>query len=535
MKWLVALCAALAGIAAGMWSGNSSNAPSASQVTVAAAAPQPLAERSSAVAQILTALRGKPGLQQFAMLAEPLSRLTGAEMGEVLERVERDSRESTEYRVGGLFKWWLDRDPDAASAWALPRLKLLAQDGPLAFQPGGSDSTIVQAWGKRFPEKGLELARAYPRSGVAASLLWNTLEKARANPPGDGWVIIREFPDGDAKAQEVPRFLEVWAKKDVPASFAAAQSLAPGSIRDQSIRALLPLVAATDAALAFEEYNKLRRPDSELLTKIITGAASTDPAGMAAWLLKLEPAQFAQAAPWLVDKWAAQDPAAALTWALANGAALSWRGDDNKRAYRHTPFGRITSITTSEKGPDPLGTAITKHPSATLAWLHALPPGPQRDGIAERLLTGAGIDDALKLFGELRQSAQELAAFSIAQKLAKDPKRAIDWASSLPTGTTRENAWISFGQNATPGIDPPKGPDRDAWLRGKVFAPGILNSGPEVSLSLVLEINNLALRRQAFDGAMESYSRQPSTTEKAREWMESANLPEAWKAKWRKE
>src|SRR5215207_2917363 len=110
MKWLVALCAALAGIAAGMWSGNSSNAPSASQVTVAAAAPQPLAERSSAVAQILTALRGKPGLQQFAMLAEPLSRLTGAEMGEVLERVERDSRESTEYRVGGLFKWWLDRD-----------------------------------------------------------------------------------------------------------------------------------------------------------------------------------------------------------------------------------------------------------------------------------------------------------------------------------------------------------------------------------------------------------------------------------------
>ena len=115
MKSLIPFCTALVGFAVGMWSTDSSETPVAQPQVPAPTTSEP--ERPDALAEILTALRMKPGLRQFAALSEPMSRLTSEQMGKLIERTQRDSREYSEYHSGWLFKWWLERDPTAASAW----------------------------------------------------------------------------------------------------------------------------------------------------------------------------------------------------------------------------------------------------------------------------------------------------------------------------------------------------------------------------------------------------------------------------------
>ena len=533
MKSLIPFCTALVGFAVGMWSTDSTEVP-----VVHLKAPVPTTsepERPDALAEILTALRMKPGLRQFAAMSEPMSRLTSEQMGKLIERTQRDSIETWEHHSGWLFKWWLERDPAAASAWFQPRLRLFAQDGSVFGFSSNSDTEMIGAWAKAFPDDALNLAREFPDSGLASSLIYPILAQRKSQPENELWPILRDLPEGKGRAKQTERFMAKWGKKDAASAFAAAAALAPGRTRDAALVVVLPELAATDAKLAFEQYNKLGLADPELVTKMIAGAATKDPAGIAEWLTTLDAVQFTQAAPSLVETWAAKDPAAALAWAAAHNVPLVVGRDFlGNTEITHHGFTRSMGHRTDTNAYNSLATAMGYQSAATLTWFYSLPAGPERDRMASRLLSVATADQAIRLFDELPPEARRDAASTVAWKLSAKPKDATAWIDKLPSGPVREQVWYALGQQAANKFDPPVGPDRDAFLRGKIFLIG-LQAAPTDALDLTLEINNPTKRREVLDSIMEKQTRDATSdsASKSREWIEKANLPDEWKAKWR--
>ena len=245
--------------------------------------------------------------------------------------------------------------------------------------------------------------------------------------------------------------------------------------------------------------------------------------------------QFTQAAPSLVEKWAAKDPAAAFAWAAAHDVPLVVGRDFlGNMEYAHHGFERSMGTRAGSDGQSSLATAMDKQPAATLSWFYSLPAGPERDRMASRLLSAANADQAIKLFDELPPEARRDAASTVAWKLSAKPKDATAWIAKLPNGPVRERAWYALGQYEAPNFDPPAGPDRDAFLSGKIFRFGA-NADPTDALDLTLEINNPAKRHEVLDSIMEKQTRDAASdlASKSREWIEKANLPDEWKAKWR--
>jgi hypothetical protein len=532
MKWLVSIVATCAGIAAGWWSRDfqTPDSPtSATQRIENIATPSP--ESVGPLAKIQSALRMKPGLQQFAALSEPLARLGPEAIGALIESVEREGREQRDYRSGWLFKWWLQRDPEAASAWVMPRLQLLVQDGPLGTGTN-AEADMADAWAKAFPQRALKLAREYPRAAIAGTLLYHAAHKRRDAPPIETWAIFSDFPEGPARAKEASRFLSEWAKKDAGSAFAAAQSLNAGQTRDQALEAVLPLLAATDTNLAFEHYERLGLSNPELVNKMIVNSGSKDPASVAKWLTQLHPAQFAQVATPFLEKWAAKDPAAAFSWAVEHGARLSMQGQEFTE-MRHHGFGRNLSMSFGRPGPDALKAAMTAQPEAALGWLRSLPQGAQREQMAERFLSYVKPEDAVRLFKELGPGSRGRAISTMGSTLSGDPKRATEWVATLTAGPERQNAWYRLGQFEASALNPPVGAERDAWLEGRVIGTGFLSRTPAETLNMVMEIQNAQKQREAFDQVMEAVKSDNAKRVQAVTWMEKSKLPEAWKAKWR--
>lgn len=537
MKPLIPLCTALVGFAVGMWSTDSIVAPASQSPSIATAtSEQRTPERPDALAEVLTALRMKPGLRQFAALSEPMSHLSPEQIGKLIERSERELRAGSDHHSGWLFKWWMDRDPAAAAAWFQPRLRMLAQEGSDFSFSSDSNTEMIGAWARKYPDDALALAREFPRSGLVSSLIYSVIEQKKALPDSELWSLICQFPEGKGRVKPSERFLSKWAKKDAATAFAAVAALAQGPTRDAALIAVLPELAATDAKLAFEQYNKFGLNDPKLVTKIIAGAASKDPVGIADWLTQLDPVQFTQSAPWLVDQWAAKDPAAAFAWATTHRVPLNVRGDQlGDIEISHSGFQRSFGHRASNDGMNALATAMDKQPAATLAWLHALPAGPERDRMTSRLLSAAKPEQAIKLFDELPPEARRDGAYTVVSKLYTNPKSATDWAESLPNGPVRERAWFALGQSEGTKSDPPAGPDRDALLSGRIVRYSS-NTDPINALNMSLEISNPAKRREALDGIMERQTLVSETfgwAAKSREWLEKANVPDDWKAKWR--
>ncbi len=535
MKPFIPLCTALVGFAVGLWSRDSQVTPPASSPTPIAPAQQE-PERTDTLSEVLRALRLKPGLQQFAALSEPLTRLNSAQMGALIERIERDSHQDSDWRSTWLFKWWLERDPDAASAWVLPRFRLLAQDRTDVGLDADGISQMIGSWAEKFPADALKLALEKPQSGLAGSLLFYVLKMKKDRPESESWSVLRDFPESRGRVREAERFIKKWAEKDTAAAFAAAQALAAGGTRDSSLAAVLPELAAKDAAFAFEQYNKLGLSDPELVTKMIAGAAAKDPAGIAEWLTGLDAVQFKHAAPWLVQKWAAQDPAAAFHWAAEHKVKLTGYWDfewGDRVSYTHSGLGRSMSWKGSSGGPSAVVAAMSKKPEATISWLNTLPFGPERDRMTSLLITAAKADQAIQLFNTLPPEARRDGAYKIASKLTHDPKRGTEWIATLPAGLVRERAWYAFGQIDTGKYGPSPGRDRDAFLSGQAFRFGVTD--PEYSLNTMLKIANPTKRREVFDSAMQRHttSQSPTWPENARAWMEHADIPDEWKTKWR--
>jgi hypothetical protein len=172
-------------------------------------------------------------------------------------------------------------------------------------------------------------------------------------------------------------------------------------------------------------------------------------------------------------------------------------------------------------------------PEATLAWVRSLPAGSvERERWTEEAILHVKLEQKLALFNELSPEGQRLAVTQVVHSFGKDSAAAQKWASSLPLGPARNEAWRTLGMLANKPLDLPPGPDRDAMLHGRAIGFGERLAEP--SFALVMQISDPVRRRDAFDDAMQDLTEGPwGQKEKARAWMEQADIPEDWKQPWR--
>ena len=193
----------------------------------------------------------------------------------------------------------------------------------------------------------------------------------------------------------------------------------------------------------------------------------------------------------------------------------------------------------------PLASALGAKPEATLAWLRALPAGPERERYLEfAVSTMPDHRLAQPLVAELPLEAATRAAGSIAGRLAYEKMEdARQWAESL-AGTLRAAAWTAIGRTRSEPLPLPPGPDRDAMLSGLATAQAVM--APVKSLDHAIEIGDAALRRRTFEDVMWKLNRGPidlgggawesgaseSALAAARAWVERAKIPEDWRRAW---
>jgi len=184
----------------------------------------------------------------------------------------------------------------------------------------------------------------------------------------------------------------------------------------------------------------------------------------------------------------------------------------------------------------PMEVAIEKNPAAVKSWLRAQPAGDARDtAVVQTLRAMREPQEMIPLLSMLPPDATPEAAKVIAGKFQGSFDAAKQWAGNLPAGPTRTAAWTALGEQRGLAIVPelPRGPDRDAMLRGMAQAPLSSVRSPERPMEYVLKIDDPALRRQTFDNVMNGWIANPKRRESAGPWLDGAPVPEEWKAKWR--
>jgi hypothetical protein len=186
-----------------------------------------------------------------------------------------------------------------------------------------------------------------------------------------------------------------------------------------------------------------------------------------------------------------------------------------------------------------LEAAIIEKPEATMEWLRALSPGPERTRLIELAALAADKNaDIESLVADLPEDAAGRVVKRVAMSMRDDQERIQRWAGDLPAGPARDAAWRAVGLTAKAGtLSLPPVPDRDAmfdgvaqWHRDDV-AQG---------WSYLQQIDDPDRRRQAFDDLIRDI-RPPQDywlpddkrVRIFREWMANTEIPEEWKKPWR--
>ncbi|MHA3771709.1 hypothetical protein ACXR0O_09255 [Verrucomicrobiota bacterium sgz303538] len=491
--------------------------------------------RESALGNALSELlQPSNDLQGLVAFGNAVEQLDSKQFEQILDRLEHDRTQRIDDRPAWLFKQWLKRDRAAAMAWLQPRLDALAQDGPLGFTfTWEARGSIVLAWAETDPQSAFDYAREHPQSGLATQLLWKVMGAWSARGDRARVALALDFPSGNARDTALHDLHQSWATDDPVAAFASAQTLPLGDVRSQVINDVLIEWGKRDAAAAFSQYKALGLDDSALLSKLLASSAAQNPMPALGWLQQLDDSQFGRCAPEVVESWARRDPAAALGWALANGVRISLQSDLITELKHDGFFGRTT--TSSTKSVSPLAEAFKSKPAETLAWLHSLPAGGERDRVLELAIPASpDLERALKLFEMLSPDAAARAAGKMGFRFVDAPERAKDWTLSLPAGPVREAALQTLGIFVT-GLELPPGPERDAYLSGSVHRSTLNGTAqtPTEKLQIIEKIGNPVLRRDVLNETMEEYVTLKWSSKEAAKALDAANFPEEWKRRWR--
>lgn len=433
---------------------------------------------------------------------------------------------TTTDRLSWLFLWWQKRDPQAAAIWIQPRLLAAAQDGPTSKMYVTSADEMILGWAKADPQAALDFARRYARSALSRTLLVAALDAWPTRDRESRLAIALEFPAGPARDEATQHLLENWAADEPAGALARSRALPNEKTREKAVSAVLRKWSEKDAAGALAQYQTLGLSDRALLSDLVSNEARIHPAEAAEFLTQLDPAQIAHTGPEVVDAWAQSDPAAALAWALDHGVSVAVHVVLSEKV---THDGLERTTTSMGGGFSPLASALEKKPEETLAWIGALPAGPDRDRLLESAINAKlKLEQALQLFSSLTPEAAARTAASMAAKFTNDLARGEEWASALPAGAAREQAWAGLGQIGGEKITPPSGADRDAYLSGRVNGSGL--RGAE-KLDVALQISDPVKRRDVMDEYIEGFGK--FAAKETRAWLDTAQVPEDWKIRWR--
>lgn len=260
--------------------------------------------------------------------------------------------------------------------------------------------------------------------------------------------------------------------------------------------------------------------------------AEKDPRQAIEWLSSLTPGQFARHSPSVAQVWAGRDPAAALSWALENGVAVSSRGEIREEVI-HNGLGRSTMSSVSIGSV--LSSAFESKPEETLAWVRSLPAGADRERMLELSVDYLKTaEQRVALFNELPPDAALRSAGSVARRF-DSVKEGRAWVESLPSGPTRLEAWRGLGGiDSTAPVDLPSGPERDAMLSGRAFSMSGRPT-PIPNLELIAQIGDPAVKRELFDQAMDRSAQYAGSNwmKQSLEELEKTDFPEEWKQSWR--
>lgn len=545
MKRYQVIGAACAGLAAGAWTGwhpkvhpsppASPNAILAMPAATApssndALSPSSIAGWNPTAQKLFSALRDPIELRRKAKTFEIVQSLRADEIPALIAAAEKLPVELQISVLNTLFERWAKLDSQAVRKWILEGDRFTGW--------------ICLTWAKVDRKSALDAAfdPAFARfaesllSGAADQLtreeipgFWSRLKtlppplRARAmrdafdqfdkSSPLELLTMAADLPDPADRLECKTSALVEWAKRDPREAMARLTEMLPefkaGILGNSTVTDMVATLAATDSAKAMEFVSAL--PPEYRAT-----------AGIAAACAKAQ-----------------TDPAAALEWCLANGV-------EPTRGNRSGFNGWSASV---------LGTAISKEPQKTFAWVTALPAGPQRDQFMERAL-----EDSLwlssgtakfnrefpvvdRLFAELPPDAQERVSVSVGKAWggistdANLAERAKDYAegtirqnviSGALRGAFEEDAALAERMLASLTVQS----DRDAALQG--LCSSMREDHPALAADRALGISNQNMRKETLDKVIIGWlKREPA---RSREWLEKdgANLPAAWKSAWLK-
>jgi len=345
---------------------------------------------------------------------------------------------------------------------------------------------------------------------------------------------LRDFPAGPARERAMRSLVESWSREEMPAALTAIGSMEPGEERTKALRDTLAIYAGRDvqAGLArAEEFGVVGDPATVQRLPMMGGRKA--PYVTARWLEARGPALLQSAGPGFVLAWAEKEPVAALKWALTHGIDITTRVSVGTDSETRGWLGR-NGFSRADR---PIQLAMETKPAAVKAWLHGLPVGTARTAtVVQTLSVMREPQEMLPLLALLPAESASQGVETIAAKFGglrfEEARR---WAESLPAGPARTAAWTSLGKNRG-NVEPqmPRGPDRDALLRGMTQINIYSESSPERPMKHALGIDDPRLRRQTFDELMERWVGSTKYRETAVPWLGGAAVPEDWKVPWHK-
>lgn len=497
--------------------------------------------REEVVSTVVTALLASDDLRELARISPLLATLDREQMRALTNQVDRMPQRDRSVLLPRLISFWTRSDPEGATEWMQPHLARCMRVPAFA---GDGDSLLVQAWAGNAPELAFEYARQHAGTELATSILYAAILSWPGKDSIRAFEALMTYPPGNERENVLRSFCYTWAQSDPDVGITTVAALPPGPEREDALGEILAYLAQKDPAAAFEKAATHDLQSSSWMAILVKQAALKDPATAIAWLEKQDPEFVAHIGPITVQLWAKTDPAAAFAWAQEHAISLTEVGVRRAQQMPGRPFEGAHGIEIGFQSP--FAAAMRARPDAALAWVRALPPGPERDRYLELAIRDSrDVEKVKRLFHELSAEAADSAAAMIAGELTRiGPDESRQWAESLPPGSSRDAAWTALGANRTEPLELPPGRDRDAMLSG--MAGSLSQSTPVKALERVVEIGDPQLRRRTFDDVMWRLTRgriyygptaytpgvSEATLQRVREWLSGSDIPAEWRNAW---
>jgi hypothetical protein len=346
-------------------------------------------------------------------------------------------------------------------------------------------------------------------------------------PPAEIAAIaaqLRALPEGRDKRDRITAFFKAWAHLDPAAAFKSAIEFQTIEARETALSATIGGADATaDASLA-EALNNLpadaisSTQKSGLLGLAIGKWAQVD-APAAAEFLDHSPATgmgFTLAFHEVAQQWAANDPTAAMNWAIQHS---------------------------SGRGPSALSGAISgwwqKDPAAAEAYAAAHASGPEGQQFVSAVVSEIARQDPRKAAAwasglpssESRRQGYTMIAVQWAMN---DPRAASEWAATLPNetmATALDSSIAMWAENdpqaAGQWIGTLGGAARDQ--AASVYSNSVVQRDPAAAMTWALTIGDPSLRERSMQQVASQWKERDAAA--ANTWIQNSSLGDAEKTR----